>query len=124
MRFGLLPAIVALATICGCSNEEGSQAPPKAPNDAGSIAATANMPVGKGFDFYVLSLSWSPTWCGANDPKGKSGQCEDGSGHGLIVHGLWPQEESGYPEYAGPGSPTACRNRSAGNISISFPRWA
>jgi ribonuclease T2 len=49
------------------------------------------------FDYYVLSLSWSPNWCAlegdADDP-----QCEPGAGYGWTLHGLWPQYEVGWPE--------------------------
>ncbi|GAK51042.1 ribonuclease, T2 family [Candidatus Moduliflexus flocculans] len=48
------------------------------------------------FDFYVLALSWSPTYCddnGANDPQ----QCGIGKRFGFVLHGLWPQYEKGYP---------------------------
>jgi ribonuclease T2 len=50
------------------------------------------------FDFYVLSLSWSPTWCAANDPDGRTAQCNGRRAYGLIVHGFWPQNEHGYPQ--------------------------
>ena len=46
------------------------------------------------FDFYVLSLSWSPTYC-ATDERPDPEQCQHP--RGFIVHGLWPQYERGYP---------------------------
>lgn len=51
------------------------------------------------FDFYLLSLSWSPGFCatpaGQNDP----GQCAPGRKFSFVLHGLWPQyEQSGWPE--------------------------
>jgi len=49
------------------------------------------------FDFYVLSLSWSPSYCetaSRPDPE----QCASGD-KGFVVHGLWPQYERGYPDY-------------------------
>jgi ribonuclease T2 len=49
------------------------------------------------FDFYVLALSWSPTYC-ALDGAGDDEQCGVEE-HGFIVHGLWPQYETGYPEF-------------------------
>jgi len=58
-----------------------------------------DLPLGKGFDYYVLSLSWSPTWCAGNDAAGRTDQCADDASHGFIVHGLWPQNENGFPEY-------------------------
>lgn len=51
------------------------------------------------FDFYLLSLSWSPGFCatpaGQNDP----GQCAPGRKFSFVLHGLWPQyEQTGWPE--------------------------
>jgi len=50
------------------------------------------------FDFYVLSLSWSPTWCGSHDADGHTPQCDGRRRYGLVVHGLWPQGERGWPQ--------------------------
>jgi ribonuclease T2 len=45
------------------------------------------------FDYYAVSLSWSPSYCATHrDPE----QC--GRGMGFVLHGLWPQHEAGYPE--------------------------
>ena len=49
------------------------------------------------FDFYVLSLSWSPTFC-LTHPDNE--QCS-GKGYGFVLHGLWPQ-------YARGGWPASC----------------
>lgn len=51
------------------------------------------------FDFYVLSLSWSPTYCQGPNAYPDSPQCDVHDGHpsGFIVHGLWPQYEYGFP---------------------------
>lgn len=51
------------------------------------------------FDFYVLSLSWSPSWCATHPQGQKTMQCDPSKDFGFIVHGLWPQNESGYPEF-------------------------
>lgn len=51
------------------------------------------------FDFYVLALSWSPAWCASAQARPDSAQCAKDSGLGFVVHGLWPQYETGYPEY-------------------------
>jgi len=50
------------------------------------------------FDYYVLSLSWSPSWCRAEGEAEGAGQCEPGRRLGFVVHGLWPQYERGWPE--------------------------
>ena len=51
------------------------------------------------FDFYVLSLSWSPSWCSTNDRDGSTAQCDGRRPYTFIAHGLWPQNERGWPEY-------------------------
>lgn len=55
------------------------------------------------FDFYVLALSWSPGFCEADGSRDRRAQCETGSGLGFVVHGLWPQNEQGYPSFCEPG---------------------
>jgi ribonuclease T2 len=48
------------------------------------------------FDFYVLSLSWSPDYCTTND-NADPNQCSVGKRLGFVLHGLWPQYINGYP---------------------------
>ena len=54
------------------------------------------------FDFYVLSLSWSPSFCAAaaerGSARGPTLQC-GARPYSFVVHGLWPQYEKGFPEY-------------------------
>jgi ribonuclease T2 len=54
------------------------------------------------FDFYVLSLSWSPSYCEASAERGgnrgPNQQCGERP-YAFVVHGLWPQYEKGFPEY-------------------------
>ncbi|MGA8903301.1 ribonuclease T2 family protein [Bradyrhizobium sp.] len=54
------------------------------------------------FDYYVLSLSWSPSFCAESVERGngrsQQAQC-GGRPFSFVVHGLWPQFEHGYPEY-------------------------
>ena len=57
------------------------------------------------FDFYVLSLSWSPTFCSIDGSGRNEQQCGGAADHGFIVHGLWPQFERGYPEFCQNGEP-------------------
>ncbi|MEM1073498.1 MAG: ribonuclease T2 [Pseudomonadota bacterium] len=49
------------------------------------------------FDYYVLALSWSPNWCAIEGDRRGSEQCDPRHDHGWILHGLWPQFETGYP---------------------------
>ncbi|SMX43291.1 ribonuclease T2 family protein [Octadecabacter ascidiaceicola] len=49
------------------------------------------------FDYYVLSLSWSPTWCALEGDSRNSPQCDDDKDFGWVLHGLWPQYENGWP---------------------------
>ena len=51
------------------------------------------------FDHYVLSLSWSPTWCALEGDARGSEQCNDRHDHGWILHGLWPQHDRGWPSF-------------------------
>jgi ribonuclease T2 len=51
------------------------------------------------FDFYVLSLSWSPSYCAAEGGNADSQQCDADRELGFVVHGLWPQFEQGWPEF-------------------------
>ena len=57
------------------------------------------------FDFYVLSLSWSPTFCATQRDGRKDQQCGGDANHGFIVHGLWPQNEKGYPQFCASREP-------------------
>ncbi|MGB3317363.1 MAG: ribonuclease T2 [Albidovulum sp.] len=51
------------------------------------------------FDYYVLSLSWSPTFCAlTGDARGED-QCDPRHDHSFTLHGLWPQYEFGWPSY-------------------------
>ena len=65
------------------------------------------------FDFYVLSLSWSPSFCEEAEERGNGGRAQgqcSGRPYSFVVHGLWPQYERGYPEYCQRPSPRLARN--------------
>lgn len=49
------------------------------------------------FDYYVMSLSWTPSWCELEGDARNSPQCDVDQGFGFTLHGLWPQYESGWP---------------------------
>jgi ribonuclease T2 len=47
------------------------------------------------FDYYLLSLSWAPTYCLTHGDDGA--ECSS-KGYGFVLHGLWPQYDAGgYP---------------------------
>jgi len=60
-----------------------------------SCSAYADDQPGK-FDYYLLTLSWSPEHCAK--VKNDKLQCGDGVHYGFVVHGLWPQYNKGYPD--------------------------
>ena len=51
------------------------------------------------FDYYVLSLSWSPSWCQLTGLKRGAEQCDATRDLKWILHGLWPQYENGWPKF-------------------------
>ncbi len=74
---------------------------------AAPLAATASM--SGDFDFYVLSLSWSPGFCETPAAARAHGQCETGANLGFVVHGLWPQYTHGFPSDCGPAARSPSR---------------
>lgn len=84
-----------------CLNDASRNAsPPPAPSfpDPGRARTAPGA-----FDFYVLSLSWSPGFCDTGGAAKARNQCADGAGLGFVVHGLWPQNRRGYPSDCGAG---------------------
>ncbi|MDQ8729009.1 ribonuclease T2 [Bradyrhizobium sp. LHD-71] len=61
------------------------------------------------FDFYVLALSWSPSYCAAAHERGRLSRSHQlqcgGRPYSFVVHGLWPQYERGFPSYCQQPSP-------------------
>ena len=57
------------------------------------------------FDYYVLALSWSPSWCALEGDARRAPQCDARHDHGWVLHGLWPQYHRGWPSHC----PTAER---------------
>ena len=61
------------------------------------------------FDFYVLALSWSPSFCESAGERAPRQQC-GARPYSFVVHGLWPQYEKGFPEYCEVPAPRLDRN--------------
>ncbi|WP_025128303.1 ribonuclease T2 [Pseudomonas sp. PH1b] len=63
------------------------------------------------FDYYLLTLSWSPTFC-LMHPENE--QCS-GKGYGFVLHGLWPQyAKGGWPQSCPPLTPLTQEERAKG----------
>ena len=73
-----------------------------APAAAQNMAASSRQNEPGQFDFYLLSLSWSPSFCAeaAERHAGRSVSLQCGARpYSFVVHGLWPQYDKGFPEY-------------------------
>lgn len=77
-------------------------------------------PAAGDFDYYVLALSWSPTWCESEEAAGDAPeQCDPRRDLGFTLHGLWPQyDEGGWPEYCDTTERDPKRDQSANMADI------
>lgn len=74
------------------------------------VSVSAAPPVSDGdFDFYVLALSWSPSYCESKGRDADPQQCGLAKPPGFTAHGLWPQYERGSPQNCDVGSLTVDR---------------
>jgi ribonuclease T2 len=88
IRRRLALAFFALAALSGAASAQGI--PPAAPAP---------------FDYYAMTLSWSPGFCALGGEDKSPQQCAPGSGDGFVVHGLWPNNRRGAnPEDCGGGN--------------------
>jgi ribonuclease T2 len=95
-------ACLLLATLIGIAATSTASAQDRRQNTPGQ------------FDFYVLSLSWSPSFCEAAAERGNTGRSQQiqcgGRPYSFVVHGLWPQYEHGFPDYCERPAPRLDRN--------------
>lgn len=114
MRLPGLALIFAALVLAACSG-----------GDEPSTAEKADpaVPLGKGFDFYVLALSWSPGYCTSEGDKADPRQCGDGRRYEFVVHGLWPQFEKGYPANCESVHGKRIDNKLAGSIIDIMPSF-
>lgn len=81
------------------------------------------------FDYFVLSLSWSPTWCALEGDERGSDQCDARHDHGWILHGLWPQFEAGWPSFCRTTAGDPSRSETAamadimGSPGLAWHQW-
>lgn len=70
------------------------------------------------FDYYVLSLSWSPTWCALTGDARGADQCDARHAFSFTLHGLWPQYESGWPSNCRTRAAAPTRRQTAGMADV------
>jgi len=65
------------------------------------FADDRNVPRGTAgeFDYYLLALSWSPQYCSSPAGERDRMQCAGSRQYNFVLHGLWPQCNSGSPQY-------------------------
>lgn len=74
---------------------------------------------GTPFDYYLLTLSWSPAYCTTHPSDIK--QCGD-KGFGFVLHGLWPQYRAGgYPQNCSTEAQLTPEARSLGDSIFPNP---
>jgi ribonuclease T2 len=95
----LVIALLLLGLVSACSEDGAPPAQAETAATSTAKSAPAGLPLGKGFDFYVLALSWSPSYCLAEGANANQQQCAEDRDFGFVVHGLWPQFENGYPKF-------------------------
>ncbi|MBI1384794.1 MAG: ribonuclease T [Rhizobiales bacterium] len=64
----------------------------------GTPAAARDEQPGR-FDYLTLAISWSPTYCASDEKAEDEPQCTGVRPYAFVLHGLWPQYESGWPEF-------------------------
>lgn len=102
LPIAVLFALLPLAA-CKSSAPSGSSA-------SASATQRASLPLGSGFDYYLLNLSWSPEFCYSHRD---APECANHST--FVLHGLWPQNYDGtYPENCstapGPSDPASYKD--------------
>ena len=81
------------------------------------------------FDYYVMSLSWSPTWCALEGDARNSPQCDASEDHGWVLHGLWPQFHRGWPSYCNTAARPPSRRQTEemadimGTSGLAWHQW-
>lgn len=97
VRSGGIAVAFTLCLLVGCrqTGPSAANAPTRGESAAAEVRSAVQHPAAgepaPDFDYYLLTLSWSPEYCHGHR---NSPQC-DGSHRGFVVHGLWPQRNSG-----------------------------
>lgn len=81
------------------------------------------------FDYYVMALSWTPSWCALEGDARGSEQCDARHDHGWTLHGLWPQFHRGWPSYCRTPHRSPSRGQTAamadimGSGGLAWHQW-
>ncbi|HKE48062.1 MAG TPA: ribonuclease T2 [Rhodanobacteraceae bacterium] len=99
-------AFLAIAPLEAKNSSHSHHTSHKGPAQSGTVGE---------FDYYVMALSWSPTFCELHPDEDE--QCGH-KGFGFVLHGLWPQYEGG-------GGPERCTtddepDRKTVNTALAF----
>lgn len=134
----LLGAIAALLLLAAATAQEATAQEATAQEDAGEpqrfaqqrrfdhnrfdqARGNASNKPGQ-FDFYVLSLSWSPSFCEASRERGQQGRLQQqqcgARPYSFVVHGLWPQHEHGFPRECQVPPPRLPRSIASGMLDL------
>lgn len=111
---GLIAGLSLLALAAGCDGGGGQSAAPEPAEPAAwgiseqSEGLEAESELAEGgreeetapgdFDYFLLALSWSPSFCAAPGMAEREAMQCGGRPYAFVVHGLWPQHERGWPE--------------------------
>jgi ribonuclease T2 len=119
------PSASPAQSSAGSQTDSGATGPSR-PEGAGRKSRRARPAANSqpgAFDFYLLTLSWSPEYCATHS---NSSECT--SHPGFVVHGMWPQNNDGtYPENcsnaAGPANPQQYLNLIP-TVSLIHHEWS
>lgn len=81
------------------------------------------------FAYYILALSWVPAWCEVTGDGRADPTCARGAARGFTVHGLWPQHETGWPEFCRTSERDPTRGETAamaglmGSAGLAWYQW-
>lgn len=113
MRIGRI--VAALMVLALANGDAQAQRPPyrerPAPYDRdGDFSRNRRDNAPGVFDYYLLALSWSPTYCAEVGDQRRDPQCAPRGArpYAFFLHGLWPQFERGWPQ--------DCRSRDGGYV--------
>jgi len=98
-RAGFAAALAALAMAWGEAAVAQQEAPYRERPEPYERSERTNQP--GVFDYYLLALSWSPTYCAGISDGRYDPQCHgrERRPYAFVLHGLWPQFEQRWPQF-------------------------